>query len=133
MIYIPYLAIAVAFALIHVPRWLVVSREMHKLAGGYDNRDPRAQQQQLSGVGRRALAAHHNSFEAFAPFAIGVLAAIQRAIRIDVIAWIAIAFVAARVVYIVAYLADRPTLRSGAWTIGTIAIGSSMLLAVLGG
>src|SRR4051812_7665670 len=111
MIYIPYIAIAAAFALIYLPR-MVVGGEVKKLEGGYDNRDPRAQQAKLEGVGRRANAAHHNSFEAFAPFAAGVLAAAQRGVKLEVVAGLAIAFVVARAIYVVAYIADKASLRS---------------------
>lgn len=44
-----------------------VAMAMNKL-GGYDNRNPRAQQAELTGWGARATAAHANGFEAFAPF-----------------------------------------------------------------
>jgi uncharacterized MAPEG superfamily protein len=130
MEYVPYIAITAAFALVYLPR-LVVSAEMKKLEGGYNNREPRSQQAKLDGIGRRALAAHHNSFEAFAPFAIGVLAAIQRG-HLTATAYISIAFIAARGLYIWAYLADKAMLRSTAWTIGIIATTALMFLAIIG-
>jgi uncharacterized MAPEG superfamily protein len=131
MIYVPYLAIIAAFALVHIPRF-VVGREMHKQEGGYDNRDPRAQQASLEGLGRRALAAHNNGFEAFAPFVAGVLAAVQRGVRIEVIAGLCIAFVVVRSIYVAAYLADKSSARSGAWTLGTIATAALMICAAIG-
>ena len=130
MEYVPYIAIAAAFALVYAPR-LVVMVEMRKLEGGYDNREPRAQQAQLEGIGRRALAAHYNSFEAFAPFAVGVIVALMRG-HLTATAYISIAFIAARVVYIYAYLANRATLRSTAWAIGITATTSLMFLAIIG-
>lgn len=131
MIGVPYIAIIVAFALIYLPRQ-IVSLEMKKQEGGYNNRDPRAQQARLEGLGRRALGAHHNGFEAFAPFAIGVLAALQRGVSIDVVAGIAIAFVVVRTLYMIFYLADKPGLRSGMWGAGMLAIGALMVLAAIG-
>lgn len=131
MIYVPYIAMVAAFALIYLPRY-VVGAEMKKQDGGYDNNDPRAQQARLDGLGRRALAAHHNAFEAFAPFAAGVLAAMQRSPRRDAIAWICIGFVAVRVAYMAAYLADKATLRSGMWSLGMAAITALMVLAIIG-
>jgi uncharacterized MAPEG superfamily protein len=130
MAHVPYIALLAAFALIYVPR-LVVTREMLKQPGGYDNRDPRGQQQKLEGVGRRAVAAHMNSFEAFAPFAVAVLAAAQRGVRVELAAWIAIAFVVARAVYVAAYLADKSKLRSTMWGFGVAATTALMFAAVI--
>ena len=131
MIYVPYLAILAAFLLIYVPRQ-VVSVEMKKLEGGYNNNDPRAQQAKLEGLGRRAHGAHMNGFEAFAPFAVAVLAAMQRSPRLTVIGALCIGFVAVRTVYVAAYLADKANLRSGMWALGMLAITVLMVLAVIG-
>jgi uncharacterized MAPEG superfamily protein len=129
MVHVPYIAIAVAFALIYLPRQ-IVSLEMKKLEGGYNNHDPRAQQGKLDGLGRRALGAHHNGFEAFAPFAVGVLAAIQRGVRIETVAYLSIAFVVVRTGYTIAYLADKTSLRSGLWGLGVAAIGTLMVFSI---
>ena len=45
--------------------------ELNKL-GGYDNKHPRQQQTQLTGLGARALAAHQNCFESLAVFAVAL-------------------------------------------------------------
>ena len=131
MEYVPYIAIALAFGLVYVPR-LIVSREMAKLDGGYNNSEPRAQQAKLDGLGRRALGAHQNGFEAFAPFAVGVLASIQRGGNVQAAAYMSILFIVARSAYIYAYLANRPTLRSGMWTLGILATSVLMILAIIG-
>jgi uncharacterized MAPEG superfamily protein len=131
MEYVPYIAIALAFGLVYVPR-LIVSREMAKLEGGYDNSEPRAQQAKLDGLGRRALGAHQNGFEAFAPFAVGVLASIQRGGNVQAAAYMSILFIVARSAYVYAYLANKPTLRSGMWTLGILATSVLMILAIIG-
>ena len=131
MRYVPYIAILIAFVQIHLPRQLV-SNEMKKLDGGYDNRDPRGQQQKLEGRGKRALGAHHNGFESFAPFAVAILMCAQRGASIDLVAWLAIAFVAVRTVFIAAYIADKSTLRSSMWTLGMLATGALMIAAIVG-
>ena len=131
MLYVPYAAMAAAFVLIHLPRQLV-SIEMSRLAGGYNNHDPRGQQQHLEGRGKRALGAHQNGFEAFAPFAAAVLAAMQRHARLDLIAYLSIAFVVFRSIYVAAYLADRATLRSSVWTLGLLATLGLFALAIGG-
>jgi len=129
--YVPYIAILLAFLQIHIPRQ-IVGGEMKKLAGGYDNRDPRGQQGQLAGRGKRALAAHQNGFEAFAPFAVAVLACVQRGVRPDLVGWLAIGFIAVRTVYLVAYLGDRPSLRSAMWGGGMLATMALMGAAIAG-
>ena len=131
MLHVPYIAIIAAFALIYLPRQ-VVSVEMKKLAGGYDNNDPRGQQAKLEGLGRRAMGAHSNAFEAFAPFAAAVLVAMQRRVDIHTVAYISIAFIVVRTLYMVFYLADKASLRSGMWALGMLGIGALMVLAAIG-
>lgn len=134
MHYIPYLAILAAYALIYIPRIGVVGKAMHAQPGGYDNSDPRAQQAKLEGAAKRALAAHQNAIEAFPAFAAGVLAACQRVAfaRVDLIAYVCIAFVVVRVIYLWAYIENKPTLRSAMWSIGVAATAALMVFAVLG-
>ena len=87
---------------------------------GYDNRNPRAWLAAQDGFRARANAAQANSWEAFPFFAAGVLAAQWMQApqaRVDALA---LAFIAARIVYLVLYVADRATLRSVVWTIGWI-------------
>jgi len=131
MLHVPYIALAIAFALIYLPRQ-VVTLEMKKQEGGYNNRDPRAQQTRLDGLGRRALGAHHNAIEAFPPFAAAVLAAIQRGVAVSTVAYLSLAFVAVRTLYMVAYLADQPTVRSSLWALGIGATGALMVMAAIG-
>jgi uncharacterized MAPEG superfamily protein len=86
--------------------------------GGYDNHEPRAWLAHQTGASARANAAQANSFEALPLFIAGVLVAQQQGAAqgvVDALAW---AFVAARVVYIACYLADRDTARSVVWTLG---------------
>ncbi len=110
-------SILAAFLLIYVPR-VAVARAMATQPEGYDNGDPRAQQARLEGLGKRALAAHFNGFEAFAPFAAGVLAAQHAGVSEAVVVPACLTFVLARVAYVACYLADRSTLRSLVWMIG---------------
>ncbi|MEQ1653276.1 MAG: MAPEG family protein, partial [Hyphomicrobium sp.] len=94
------------------------------------NGDPRAWEAKLTGTPARAHAAHLNSFEAFPLFAAGVIVAgIARApsATVDVIAMI---FIAARIAYLVAYLADADKLRSLIWMVG---MGCSISLFVVAG
>lgn len=86
--------------------------------GGFDNRNPRQWLAQLQGWQARANAAQANSFEALPLFIAGVLVAERMQGSQALIDGLALAFVAARVGYIGAYLADRATLRSALWVAG---------------
>ncbi len=121
--------ILAAFILIYAPR-MVVARAMAKQPEGYDNADPRAQQARLAGLGKRALAAHHNGFEAFAPFAAGVLAARQAGASDAVLVPACLVFVAARIAYVACYLADQAALRSLVWFVGFCATIALFFAAV---
>lgn len=85
----------------------------------YNNHDPRGWlQRQENRLVRRANGAHLNAFEAFAPFAAGVLMAQLAGVPHATIAALAVAFITLRVVHGVLYLADRHSLRSLAWAGG---------------
>jgi uncharacterized MAPEG superfamily protein len=114
---IPYLSVIGGYLLAYWPRF-VAWREMTRMDGGYDNNNPRAQQALLRGVGARAMAAHYNCLEALPFFGLGALAALQRAVGIYAVATLCVLFLVARIVFILCYLHDRPTLRSFAFMVG---------------
>ena len=86
--------------------------------GGFDNHSPRPWLASLEGWQARANAAQQNSFEALPLFIAGVLVAERMQASQSLIDGLAIAFLAARVGYIGAYLADRANLRSALWVVG---------------
>lgn len=90
-----------------------------KFGGGrYDNARPREFLGALSGWPARANHAQQNSYEAFPPFAAGVIVAHLGQVDQGTIDTLAMLFIAARVVYGLCYIADRSTLRSLAWLAG---------------
>ena len=93
---------------------------MSREKGGYDNHLPREQQKNLTGFGARAKAAHENSFEALLMFTPGVLAVIASQSAGHVAEYLAMVFIVARAVYLLAYWWDVHLLRSSAWGIGFI-------------
>jgi uncharacterized MAPEG superfamily protein len=101
--------------------WLAKSQGIGKRRrdGGFDNHDPRGWLGRQTGWQARANAAQANSFEALPLFIAGVLAAQQMQHDQGRIDALAMAFIAARLVYIALYVTDRPTLRSGVWALGT--------------
>lgn len=88
-----------------------------KLQRGYDNHNPRAWLDTQQGMHRRADYAHRNHFEAFPFFAAAVIIAQQLSAGQSSIDILAALFIAARIIYTLLYLADRPNLRSIAFLI----------------
>jgi uncharacterized MAPEG superfamily protein len=88
----------------------------------FDNNNPREWLAQQIGFRARGNAAQSNSFEAFPFFAAGVIIATLAqvdAARIDLYAFV---FVAARVGFIVCYVADKASLRSLCWLVGLLSV-----------
>jgi uncharacterized MAPEG superfamily protein len=120
---VAYACILVAALLPYV--WIGIAK-----AGGrrYDNRDPRAWlSKQENPRSHRANAAQLNAFEAFAPFAAGVLMAQLAGVDHRTITALAVAFVALRVLHGVFYVGNRHAYRSLVWF---LALGC--VLALLG-
>jgi uncharacterized MAPEG superfamily protein len=86
--------------------------------GGFDNNNPRQWLGKLQGWQARANAAQQNSFEALPIFSAGVLIAQQLQAPQTRVDNLALLFVAARIGYIGAYLADQAALRSALWVVG---------------
>ncbi|MEE1924258.1 MAPEG family protein [Pseudomonas sp. 148P] len=83
------------------------------------NHDPRAFQDSLEGLPRRAHSAQLNSFEILPAFIAAVLIAdvVGNAEQVtqDVLA---VLFITTRLLYIICYLADWAALRSAVWFVG---------------
>ncbi|MCP4895630.1 MAG: MAPEG family protein [bacterium] len=123
---IPFVCVFVAFLLCMATK-LPVALAMYRKPGGYDNRHPRDQQSGLEGWGRRAVAAHLNSFEAFPGFAAAVVIAHLASADPVWSSWFAVVFVTSRIAYISFYLANSHVLRSLVWSLGW---GATVLLFV---
>lgn len=92
-------------------------------AGGrrYDNRDPREWLARQEGWRKRADNFQANSFEAFPLFAAAVIVAHLTGAEPSRIDQLALIFVAARLAYLAAYLANWHAARSVVWMIGLVA------------
>ena len=106
--------------------WVAVA----KMRPGYNNRNPRAWAGKSENyLVQRAYAAHLNAFEAFAPFAAGVVLAQLAGVAAPTINTLACAFVVFRTLHGVLYLADKPLLRSLAWLGGITCPVALLVLA----
>jgi uncharacterized MAPEG superfamily protein len=123
----PFVCILLAWLLAYAPK-IASSVAMHRQPGGYDNKNPRAQQAQLSGWGARAQAAHMNGLEGFPAFGIAVLVAHVGGGDPRRAGLLAISYVVTRGLYVVAYVADADRLRSVLWTLGLVATGALLVL-----
>ena len=85
---------------------------------GFDNNNPRAWLAAQTGFRARGNAAQANSFEAFPFFAAAVLTASWNHAPQGSVDGFALAFIAARVLYLTAYLANWASFRSLCWMIG---------------
>ncbi|HEY0185798.1 MAG TPA: MAPEG family protein [Rhodopila sp.] len=83
----------------------------------YDNANPRDPRFYTPGLRARSQGAHLNGYEAFPFFAAAVILAEMRAVPQGVVNALAVAFVVARIAYVLLYLGNRPTLRSAVWSV----------------
>ncbi|MEM7153703.1 MAG: MAPEG family protein [Myxococcota bacterium] len=113
----PFLCVLLAFLLVYLPK-LPLSVGMARQPGGYDNSNPRAQQERLEGWAARARGAHYNGFEAFMGFAAAVFVAHLSGANDHRAAILCVAFIVARTLYVAAYLANLDYLRSAIWGVG---------------
>lgn len=87
----------------------------------YNNRNPRLWLDKQQGFRGRAHAAQVNSFEAFPLFAAAVIIAQLSGAPQGRVDALALLFIAARVGYLVCYLADWHWARSSVWLVGLLA------------
>jgi uncharacterized MAPEG superfamily protein len=88
----------------------------------FNNADPRGWLAAQQGYRRRANAAQMNGFEVFPLFAAAVLIAHWLHAPQPRLDALALGFIAARVAYLICYVANRPTLRSIAWLCGMVCV-----------
>lgn len=126
---IAYWCVLIAALLPYV--WVFVAKTG---APGYNNRNPRAwvAKQTDNYKVQRANAAHLNAFEAFAPFAAGVMMAQLAGVDPERITFLAIAFIVFRVLHGAFYMADAQLMRSLSWMGGFSCVLALLVMAALG-
>lgn len=83
----------------------------------YDNANPRDPRFYTPGLRARSLGAHMNGFEAFPFFATAVILAEMRAAPQGTVNALAAGYIAARALYVIFYITDRPTPRGLVWMV----------------
>ncbi len=88
----------------------------HAKAGVRDNNTPRDDADKLGGARRRAYAAHQNAYENFPFFAVAVVAALSFGAGPATLNGLALLYILFRIAHGCLYIADKPSLRSAAYT-----------------
>ncbi len=95
---------------------------------GYDNAKPREWLARQQGRAQRANWAQQNAYEAFPPFAAGVIIAHLTNTPQNVIDTLAVIFIVARIAHGILYINDKHMLRSLVWLVG---FGATIALFLL--
>jgi uncharacterized MAPEG superfamily protein len=122
--------VVAVFVLMYLPRLPALKGTVDQ-EGHIDLGHPRIQQARLKGMGARAQAAHLNTVEAFAPFAAAVWVAHHYGVDAGTRDLLAVAFVATRVLFIAAYLADLNPWRTVIWSVGYLLVAALFLSPLL--
>jgi uncharacterized MAPEG superfamily protein len=99
--------------------------------GSVDNKHPRQQTAKLEGKGARAYAAHQNAFEALILFIPAVLVAHITHADPKLSAGLAVAWVVARFLHGVCYLADADKARSVMFFLGVLAVIGQFVISAM--
>ena len=97
-----------------------------------DNLGTRVWQQNLDGWRQRATWAHQNAFETFPMFAAAVILAHLGAPGSQTAMIAAYAYPSFRVLYTLAFIANKGAIRSSLWFASMIAVGALFVIAVRG-
>lgn len=100
--------------------------------GPRDNHNPRQWLETIEGNKQRAHWAQLNSFEAFPPFAAGVIIAFIAGGSITAINLFAVLFIVLRLLYGYCYIADYASMRSLVWFGATICTVALFVVAAVG-
>lgn len=103
----------------------------HKL-GPRENHNPREWLEATEGAQKRAYWAQLNSFEAFPPFAAGVIIAVIAGGNITAVNTLAVLFVLLRLGYGACYITDRANLRSLVWAAAAACTVALFVVAAIG-
>jgi uncharacterized MAPEG superfamily protein len=121
-------SIVIAAILIYVP-FLIVG--YGRMQAGYDTNAPRAMFDKLPPYAQRATWAHQNAFESFMIYASAATMAYVTGVDSKWALGAASAYIVARLLYPVFYIANIPILRSLMFGIGSLSITTLFILSLL--
>ena len=121
-------SIVAAAVLVYLP-FLVVAYGRQQV--GYDTAAPRAMFDKLPDYAQRATWAHQNGFESFMMFAAAALMAYVTGVNSSLAVVAALAYLIARLLFSVFYILNLPLARSLMFGIGSLGIGTLMVLSLL--
>ena len=93
-----------------------------KAGSHFNNYEPRPFMEKVTGWRKRAYWAHLNSFEAFPPFAAGVIIAHQLHVSMQTLNFLAGLFICSRILYGIFYITNHASIRSLVWLVGFLSI-----------
>ena len=114
---VPFWCLLIAVVLPILWSW-VSGYYRQKQFGAVDNKNPRAQNVQLTGAGARAVAAQSNAWEALAIFTAATMASQLLGADAEKMATASMVFIAARIFHGIFYIADKDILRSLSFLVG---------------
>ncbi len=100
--------------------------------GPRENSYPREWLEQSEGAQKRAYWAQLNSFEAFPPFAAGVIIAVLAGASVGAINTLAVLFILFRLAYGYCYINDMASVRSAIWTAAVLCVVGLFIAAAIG-
>lgn len=92
--------------------WVSSNYRYTSLEGGIDNKHPRQQNNQLEGIGARAVAAQKNAWEAFVVYIAAIAAILMSGADVAAFTLPIIIFMVARVCHAIFYIINQDILRS---------------------
>ncbi len=120
-------SIAVAAVLVYVPFMAV---GFARATTGYDMRQPRAMFDCLPDWGKRATWAHQNSWESFLLYVAAAFMVYVTGVDSAAVRWSVAAYLVARLLFSVFYIANVAPLRSLMFGVGTISIFTLMSASI---
>ena len=109
-----------------LPYWPTVASKWRR---DYNNANPRAGVDQLPPRNQRAYWAQLNAFESFPLFAAAVIIAHLAQAEQAGVDRLAVAFIGLRIAYTLAYIYDKPMLRSLVWSAGLLCVIGLFIIA----
>ncbi|MDG1693635.1 MAG: MAPEG family protein [Porticoccaceae bacterium] len=104
--------------------WLMalIKKTPASLHGKYNNRAPRASEQNLEGVSQRVLWAEQNSYEILPGYIAAIFVSFLVGAEQYCIDIFALIFIASRILYCLCYIKNWPSLRSAVWVVSLLCI-----------